>query len=78
MEKEYPVPVGIFRAEFSAAEERSVRCPNVEILASCPSHGEGRVGFANEVWSQLAAEGMEERRGREPSGHSRQERREEQ
>jgi hypothetical protein len=39
---------------------------------------EGGVGFADEVGSQFAANGMEESRGDEPAGDSREQRREEQ
>jgi hypothetical protein len=51
---------------------------HVEILARRSGDGEGGVGFANEVWSQLAANGVEERWAGEPSAYGGQERREEQ
>src|SRR5437762_3360881 len=75
VEEQDPVAIGIFRADLPAPEKRSILCGHVEILAACPGDGEGSVGFADEVRSQLAANGMEERRAGEPSGHSRQERR---
>src|SRR5882762_66727 len=73
-----PVAIGIFRADLPTSEKGSILRGHVEILAACPGDGEGSVGFADEFRSQLAANGMEERRAGEPSGHSRQERREEQ
>src|SRR5437016_3983632 len=78
VEEQDPVAIGIFRADLPTSEKRSILCGHVEILAACPGDGEGSVGFADEVRSQLAANGMEERRAGQPSGHSRQERREEQ
>jgi hypothetical protein len=78
VEEEDPTAVGIFRTDFPAAEKRSIRGANVEILAGCPGDGEGGVGFANEAGSQLATNGMEEGRAGEPTRHGRQERREEQ
>src|SRR2546421_2539080 len=77
VEEQDPVAIGIFRADLPTSEKRSILCGHVEILAACPGDGEGSVGFADEVRSQLAANGMEERRAGQPSGHSRQERREE-
>ena len=78
VEEEDPIPIGIFRADFPATEKHSIRSANLEILAACPSDGERGICFADEVRSQLAANGMEERRAGEPTGHSRQERWEEQ
>src|SRR5260370_19841479 len=75
MEEEDPAAVGVFRADFPATERGSIRCANVEILAGCPGDGEGSVGLTDQTGSQVAANGMEERRAGKPSGHSRQERR---
>jgi hypothetical protein len=60
VEEEDPISIGIFRADFPAAEKRAVLCVNVEILAGCAGDGKGGVGFANEVGSQLAANRVEE------------------
>ncbi len=78
VEEEDPIPIGIFRTDFPTLEKRSVRCAHVEILAGCPRDGEGGVGFTDEIGRELAADGMEKCRAGEPSGHGRQERREEQ
>ena len=78
VEEEDPVPVWIFGADFPAVEQHSIRRADVEILAGRPTEGEGSIGFADEVGRKFAADRMEERRAGEPSGHSRQERREEQ
>src|SRR5260370_10325008 len=75
VEENDPTAVGVFRTDFPTSEKRSVLCANVEILARRSGEGEGGVGFANEVGSQHAANGMEERWGGEPSRHGRQERR---
>ena len=78
VEEEDPTAVGIFRADFPAAEKRSIRSFHVEVLASSAGGGEARGGFADEIGCQLAADRMEERGGSKPSGHGRQDRREEQ
>jgi len=78
VEKEDPAAVGVFRAGFPATERGTIRCANVKILAGCAGDGEGSVGLTDYIGSQVAANGMEERWAGEPSGHSRQERREEQ
>src|SRR5207253_1241029 len=57
---------------------RSIRSLNLEIFAGCPRDEEGGLGLANQVGGELAANGMEKRRAGEPSGYSRQQRREEQ
>src|SRR2546429_979432 len=62
VEEQDPVAIGIFRADLPTSEKRSILCGHVEILAACPGDGEGSVGFADEVRSQLAVNGMEERR----------------
>src|SRR5713101_9409343 len=71
MEGEDPAPIGIFRAHFPAAEKGSVRGAHIEILARPAGDGEGGVGFANEVGSQLAANRMKEGRSGEPSSNGR-------
>src|SRR6266478_7283649 len=78
VEEQDPVAVGVFRADLPTSEKHSILCANLEIFAACPGSSEGGIGFADEVRSQLAANGVEERRAGEPSGHSRQERWEEQ
>jgi hypothetical protein len=51
---------------------------HVEILARRSGDGEGGVGFADKIWCELAANGVEERWAGEPSAYGGQERREEQ
>src|SRR6266436_2457904 len=78
MEDEDPAPIGIFRADFPAAEQGSVRGAHIEILAGRAGGGKGGVGFAKEIGSQLATKWMKEGRSGKPSSDSREERREEQ
>src|SRR5260370_10514448 len=70
-----PAAVGILRTDFPAAEKSSIRRANVEILARGAGDSEGDVGYVDQIGSQLAANGMEERRADEPSGDRRRERR---
>src|SRR5713226_3807258 len=72
VEEEDPVAIGVFRADFPAAEKRSIRRTYVKILASRPSDGEGNVGFADQIRREFAANGMEESRPGKPPGNSRQ------
>ena len=58
VEEQDPVAIGILRADLPTSEKRSILCGHVEILAACPGDGVGSVGFADEVRSQLAANGM--------------------
>jgi len=78
VEDENPAAIGILRPDFPATEKRSIGSLHVEVLAGCADGGEARVGFADEIGREFAANGVEEGRGGEPSGNSRQERREEQ
>jgi hypothetical protein len=43
-----------------AAEEDFVGSANVEVVAVAAAVGKGGVGFADEVWCEFAADGMEE------------------
>ncbi len=76
VEDKNPVAVGILRPDFPAAEKRSIRSLDVEVLTGCAGGGEARVGFADEIRRELAADGMKERGSSDPSGYSSQERRE--
>lgn len=78
VEEQDPRAIGLGRSDFPAAQENAVGSTNVEVLPEGMRDGEGGAGFANQVGSQLAANGMEESRGDEPAGHSREHRREEQ
>jgi len=73
VEDENPVAIGIFRADFPAAEKRSIGSLHVEVLASSAGGGEARVGsrMRSGVSSREWGGGTREQR---PSGYSSQER----
>jgi len=71
VEEEDPISIGNFRPDFPAEEKRSIRSANLEIFVGCPRDEEGGLGLANQVGSELAANGMEKRRTGKPSGYSR-------
>src|SRR5258708_4984759 len=69
VKEEDPTAIGIFRADFPSAEKRSIRSLHVKVLAGCAGGGEGGVSFADEIGRQLAANGVEESGGGDPSGN---------
>ena len=58
--EEDPVAVGMVGANNPAAEEDAIGSADIEVFAVAAAVGEGGVGFADEVGSDLATDGMEE------------------
>jgi len=67
VEEEDPVAVGMIGADDPAVKQDAVGSADVEVFAVAAAVGEAGVGFADEVWSELAADGMEEAGGDQPA-----------
>jgi len=67
VEEEDPVAVGEVGADFPAVEHDAVGGADVEVCAVAAGVGEGGVGFADEVGSKFAADGVEEARSDQPA-----------
>ena len=72
-----PKAVGILGADFPAAEERAIWCADVEVFAGGPGGGEGRVGFADQIRGEFAANGVDQGGAGQPPHHGGEDRREE-
>ena len=74
VEEQDPVSVGIRRLDFPAMKVDAVRGADIEVLAVAATVGEGGIRFADEVWSELAPDGMEEAWRDQPAGDPSQDR----
>jgi hypothetical protein len=63
VEEKNPASVGMLRAHDPTAEQDAVRVADVEVFAVAAGIGERRVGFADEVWSEFAADGVKKTGG---------------
>src|SRR5271169_3912638 len=77
VEEEDPGAIGAAGADDPAVEQDAIGGADVEVFAMAAGVGEGGVGFADEVWGELAADGVEEAGGYKPPSDTRQDGRQE-
>jgi hypothetical protein len=68
--------IGMGRPNSPAAKHNAVGSTDLEVFAMGTGHSKRGVRFANEVWSKLPSDGMEEARANQPARNAGENRRE--